>query len=45
MCSSIQDYLKKLFQGIASIILSKGYVSGNVKDNVTKSAKLIEMWY
>ena len=29
-------YSKKLFQGIASIILCKHYVSGNVKYGVTK---------
>ena len=29
-------YVKKLFQGIASIILCKQYVSGNVKYGITK---------
>ena len=36
MCSNIKEYVKILFQGIASIILCKRYVSGNVKDGVTK---------
>ena len=36
MCSNIKQYVKNLFHGIASIILCKRYVSGNVKDGVTK---------
>ena len=36
MCSNIKEYVKILFQGIASIILCKRYVSGNVKDGVAK---------
>ena len=36
MCSNIKEYVKNLFQGIASIILCKRYVSGNVKGGVTK---------
>ena len=32
MCTNIKEYVKNLFQGIASIILCKRSVSGNVKD-------------
>ena len=40
MCSNIKEYVKKLFQGIASIILCKCYVSDNVKDDVTKISQI-----
>ena len=36
MCSKIKEYVKKLFQGIASIIFCKPYVSGIIKDGATK---------
>ena len=36
MCSDIKEYVKNLFQEIASTTLYKCYVSGNVKDDVTK---------
>ena len=37
MCSTIKKHMwKNLFQGIASIILCKRYVPGNIKDGVTK---------
>ena len=36
MCSNIKECVKNLFQGIVNIILCKRYVSGNVRDDVTK---------
>ena len=36
MCSNIKEYVKNLFQGIASIILCKRFVSSNVKGGETK---------
>ena len=39
MGSNKREYVKNLFQGIASTVLCKNYVSGNVKDDIKNEAK------
>ena len=45
MCSNIKEYVKNLFQGIASIIPCERYVSSNAKMVSPNKPNSMSFWY